>query len=75
MVVNSPNRLVLKLFGVRNRVYPYTKPPKQSTIKPLEVMTEKELAKEVLKGHVLIDPCPTPWNMLKIISKALGRKK
>lgn len=38
-------------------------------------MTEKELAKEVLKGHILIDPCPTPWKMLKIISKALGRKK
>lgn len=38
-------------------------------------MTEKELAKEILKGHVLIDPCPTPRTMLKIISKALGKKK
>lgn len=38
-------------------------------------MTEKELAKEVLKGHILIDPCPTPWTMLKTIAKALGSKK
>ena len=55
--------------------FPIQSRQKQSTIKSLEVMTEKELAKEVLKGHILIDPCPTPWTMLKTIAKALGSKK